>query len=569
MNLSQFEISNYRSIPSEELVLSDFNIFIGKNNAGKSNVINSLLSYQRLITNQAQPQEIHKNAVRRGQAGDPIEFRAAFELSPAEKDELLSNIVSRNSLTSEEYEQLKQNSAFSRFEHDLAVRRDGISRNTIRTNFFESSIELGTAALSGDQWNIERIDLDQLPTKARKRVTKHGKLKPTDVIPDTIEEYLVDEFKKWEIIAPFRRPSHEGSFGAETELKPSGENLTTVLHALRDDGTRRYERIKSRYCDIMEGVKDIRVSTEENSGGEPVPKIRVDEETSKGIALDEISSGSKEILILIEEPELHLHPAAEKEIYSLIANASDTGPQVIATTHSDVFVDEIDVNDIFSVKRDRWTRVESISADELGHELAALGYPKSEFLQADRVLFVEGRSDGVIFSNWASEIGHSFNDNGVSHLVFNGDEIFEEENPYSTVVPDVLSQLSIPYLYVFDSDGRDPDEKREEIVGKLSESPSNIHVLDRYCIESYFAASPRALAEVLDASEETIEASLPSDPSGSNLKSILDDLYKEHIGTGYNEEQNGATLSNKMRAHEIPNDMKDLLRKVTTMEGRN
>jgi putative ATP-dependent endonuclease of OLD family len=404
------------------------------------------------------------------------------------------------------------------------------------------------------------------------------------VLPSEVRSTLVTCLDSWNLVAPFRNPEERGEFGANPSLASTGENLTTYLQSIREDGTERYPDICGTYIDIMEGVTDLRIVTERDQHGDAAPFIRIDEENSEGIGLEALSSGAKEILILIsqivdsrmdngplyiEEPELHLHPAAEREIYSIIKETvEDHGSQVFVTTHSDIIVDEVDIGDVYFVNRDVYTSIDTVEEGELGRVLTNIGYSKSELLQAERVVFVEGRSDRVVLLNWAKVLNNSFSENGVHVKKFDGDEIYEDDNPYANEIPDLLGQLGIPYKFIFDSDEKQPEDKEEHIITNIGISPSKIHVLNRYCIESYLADSPGSIADVLSVSIEMVEGELPENPSETNMKSWFNDMFKSELSTGYSQEKHGALLAKNMEGHEIDAEMHELIDEITEMEGR-
>lgn len=582
MNLEQFRVSNFRSIDSAELNLHDINILIGKNNAGKSNVANSLYRYRDLMLG-GNPTDIFEDVIMRGRESDPIEFEVKFVIDDSTQESIIDTLASEHGLSSELVTEFREESYLTDYTHEISIRDSGITRNTIKTNLRGNYVELGTGVIDDSRLKYEILSPSHILEGERDTLTTGG-TRANRVLPDPFKEHIYGEFDSWKLIAPFRRPDAEGGFGAETELDPSGENLTTVLQALRGDGTGRYERICQKYKEVMEGVNDVRIETVQNSNNVAVPKIRIDEQNSSGIDLDEISSGSKEILLLItkiirsesdasilflEEPELHLHPAAEKEIYDLILETIGRGgPQVIITTHSDVFVDRVDIEKIISVERDDHTRVETVSQSDLSEKLTDLGFQKSEFIQSDRVVLVEGRSDLAILKNWANVIGEPLSEHGVEIMVFGGDEVLEDGNPHASVIPDVLGQLGIPYRYIFDSDGEPVREKEEEITGRIGESPSKIHVLEQYNIESYLADAPRAVANVLGEDETTIREELPVVSRDTNMKGHLDDLFQEYLDTGYNEEAQGAAIAKNMTEDEIPEEIHSLIEEINQLEGR-
>jgi predicted ATP-dependent endonuclease of OLD family len=330
----------------------------------------------------------------------------------------------------------------------------------------------------------------------------------------------------------------------------------------------------------MSGVRDIRAPLRPSgseSGG--VTTVEVDENTLKSIPLSEISSGSKEILVLIthilmakgncsvlfvEEPELHLHPAAEQRIFELIQDtvSNADGPQVFISTHSDTFVDQSGVNNIFSVKRDPYTAVTSVEGAQLDEDLISLGYDKSDFVQSEKVIFVEGRSDKVIFERFADTLNYPFDRMGAELIVVDGDQVKVETEP----VADVLDQLRIPYIYLFDSDDNDPEVKTESLANELGVAPSTIHVLDRYSIESYLTAAPAAIARVLNEEQEEISEFIDDRNTEGNHKGLLNDLYNTFAGFSYHAEKNGATIAKQMRPSEIDDEIVDFLKQIPNMD---
>ncbi|ACV11882.1 SMC domain protein [Halorhabdus utahensis DSM 12940] len=584
MQVTEIDIENFRSIPETSIGLGDFNLLIGKNNAGKSNIVKAIYRYRDLVAGNVDISDFYESAVTRGKQPEPIKFSISYQIEEGTRENLIESLSENHEVSASVYDTLMDSESFQKYNHEISIRETGVSHNTINTCLNGSKVELGTLDVSDE--SVELLDLDELMDKNRSRhqLSDKPSNQINDVIPSSIQGGILGEFSEWKIIAPFRRTEERGVFGADPDLDPTGENLTTFLQSIREDGTGRYSKICKQYEDIMEGVDEVRIETREDGDGNAVPTIRIDEQQSDDIGLDELSSGAKEILILvtqiivsrsdnsplyIEEPELHLHPAAEREIYSMITRvAQDYNTQVIVTTHSDVFVDEVNVEDIFSVKRGDYTYIDTVNQGELGEILTDIGYPTSEFLQADRIVFVEGRSDRVVLSNWAKKLDLSFSINGVEPVKFGGDEIFEDGNPYTNEIPDLLGQMGIPYKYVFDSDGEDPDKKESEIASELGLSAAKICVIDGYCIESYLAKPPRALAETLVVEQEEIEEDLPDDPYGVNMKSKFDSLFKKHLGTGYSEEKHGAAVAKKMQPNEISEEMKAMIEDIVTMERR-
>jgi predicted ATPase len=76
-------------------------------------------------------------------------------------------------------------------------------------------------------------------------------------------------------------------------------------------------------------------------------------------------------LLVLEEPEAHLHPALQRRMARVIARAVNAGVRIILTTHSDYFINQI--NNLI--------RVSSLGRQELD----AQGFLRSECLNAEQV----------------------------------------------------------------------------------------------------------------------------------------------------------------------------------------
>lgn len=57
--------------------------------------------------------------------------------------------------------------------------------------------------------------------------------------------------------------------------------------------------------------------------------------------------------IIIDEPELFLHPQGRRNFYKIICQLADSGTQVILTTHSSEFISLARFNEIFVVRKDK------------------------------------------------------------------------------------------------------------------------------------------------------------------------------------------------------------------------
>lgn len=163
-------------------------------------------------------------------------------------------------------------------------------------------------------------------------------------------------------------------------------------------------------------------------------------------------------VIGIEEPEMNLHPQAQKElIYELFDEVSQ-GLQVLFTTHSTVLIDELDHTDIVLVrkvkdeKRKFKTTIHQLSSDFWNiYNLGRIQYDKfhkfrnSEFFFANHVMVTESPTDSEVFRNLLKNKGIEIERFGISMLELSGITSLK----YAFFL---LRDLGIPKTMIIDKD---------------------------------------------------------------------------------------------------------------------
>lgn len=177
--------------------------------------------------------------------------------------------------------------------------------------------------------------------------------------------------------------------------------------------------------------------------------------------------------VVIEEPEMYLHPQAQRYFYRLLCEMADTGTcQVIYATHSPIFADVNRFESLRLVRREPGRRstvshvgdaaVKALSEDRDRQKLAGRFDPtRNEVLFASRALLVEGQGDRAAALMVAEKLKVDVDAEGVAIVDCGG----------KTAIPLVVrvcKALDIPFAVLHDEDihpvqgAEDPARQEED-----------------------------------------------------------------------------------------------------------
>jgi putative ATP-dependent endonuclease of OLD family len=188
-------------------------------------------------------------------------------------------------------------------------------------------------------------------------------------------------------------------------------------------------------------------------------------------------------LVLIEEPEVHLHPGLARVIAGYLREKSRE-LQLFVTTHSTDFVDIGSLQNIFLVGRDsqNQTSSESLSSETAISKIPAeLGLKLSTVFMFDRLVFVEGPSDEAILRQLAEKLDIDLAKNNVGFVRMGGVRNFAHYAAEATL--DILSRRKVIMTFIADRDERD-DTEVAQMIGRLGER-ALLRVLLRRELENY------------------------------------------------------------------------------------
>ena len=161
-------------------------------------------------------------------------------------------------------------------------------------------------------------------------------------------------------------------------------------------------------------------------------------------------------ILLLEEPEVHLHPALEIAMMQYLRKVS-TRCQIFLTTHSTNFLDIADLRNVYLIKKNGTTHAQLLNVEEAEEAIPQeLGIRLSSLFMYDRLVFVEGPSDEQVLRTFASTLGLNLSRTGVGFVTTGGARNFTHYANAATLA--FLSKRRVRLYFVLDRDERDMPE---------------------------------------------------------------------------------------------------------------
>lgn len=206
-------------------------------------------------------------------------------------------------------------------------------------------------------------------------------------------------------------------------------------------------------------------------------------------------------LILLDEPDLHLHPSLQRVLLEIIYNEQKRKQvQVIIATHSSVFLNP-ELIERYKAKVLLAARGKLSVLSDARRALDDLGVKSSDLVQANGIIWVEGPSDRIYIKTWLKLYAKKNNKRplveGVDYsLVCYGGSLMKHLT-LSSVLPEKanLYALNHNWFFVIDSDLRKVDklllgEKRRIIAEAYKDGlEPHVWITEDYTIEDYLPDS--------------------------------------------------------------------------------
>ena len=197
-------------------------------------------------------------------------------------------------------------------------------------------------------------------------------------------------------------------------------------------------------------------------------------------------------LLLIEEPEIHLHPALEASMMRYLQSVSESC-QVFLTTHSTNFLDTAGITNVYLVARAHSTSLQLLDVATAEALIPReLGLRMSSLFMYDRMVFVEGCTDEAIIREWASVLNINLSQANVGFIRMGGARNFSHYAAAATL--SFLCKRRVQSWILLDRD--EMGEEEIEKLKKVAADCATVKVWEHREIENLLL-QPRAIMELV------------------------------------------------------------------------
>lgn len=327
--IKQVQIYNYKSIREATIALQPINILVGCNGAGKSNFISFFELLRKIYR-----QRLGEYVVEHGGA-DKLLHKG---VKVSQQIDGLFNFADTNAF----FFSLKPTVNNKLF---IATTGDYFNTHADRTQSYKQLWDKTTWDNSVEESEISR-----------------QKAWRAEYIKQFLDSFTVYHFHDTSITSPMRRPC---SIEDNLMLRHDASNLAAFLYKLQENAPTQFAMIESVVRSVAPYFKGFNLHPSELA---PTQISLVWEEVDSDMYLDatNLSDGTLRFIalatlllqptppqtIVIDEPELGLHPSAINKLSGLIKRAAANGTQIIVATQSVSLVDNFTPADIIVSERE-------------------------------------------------------------------------------------------------------------------------------------------------------------------------------------------------------------------------
>lgn len=378
MDLVEFSVTNFRSITTaHKIKLQDFTVLVGKNNEGKSNLLNALNVAMTIMMNH--PMRVPR--MRR----DIYNWERDFPIQYQERKQGLDSIFKLHfRLKSDELEQFHSITGIRGNEDipvSIKVGRDNVPHIEIPKR---GSSSYNRKSIQVTQFISERINFNYIQAI---RTEDMARSTLSNIINSQLDE-LEENSEYTAAVDKIRELQQELLDTLSLQLLeplqiflPNLKDIHIQLNTVRD---RKYVGSYGAFDIILNDGTSTNISTK----GDGIKSL-----VTLALLKERSNKNGQVSVIAIEEPESHLHPGAIHSLVDVINKISENN-QVIITTHNPLFVQRNKLSSNIIVDSNTAKIAKSIS--DIRNVLGV--WTSDNLTNARYVLVVEGEDDKISLS---------------------------------------------------------------------------------------------------------------------------------------------------------------------------
>lgn len=433
MKLSKVSINNYRSIKDCNISLTNHIILLGKNNEGKTNIIRSIKLCMDVIS--SWPDFKQKKNFCLLNDLNFYNYNSDHPLKNVIKEQK-TNIVATFEFSKNEI--VEVNSITKNFSGDsLSISISFSENNTARLQLNSKSAITANQICKLCKYISNNFDMQWIPAIRSKKdvyetVDSLISSELNSINDKSYQKYLnTVENRRKQVLSSLARKAKKSL----QKFMPSITDISISTYSTNNRSLilKRYSRLSRSYSfKINDGVL-----TDIENKGDGVISLTT-------IALLSQLKSTKSRLIIVDEPENHLHPDAIRYINSVMIELSKKH-QVVISTHSPILVNRNSMSSNIIVQEGQ-----AMPATQIQDIRKTLGVVSSDNLTfPEYVVLVEGKSDQLIFNKLLRE--NKFLANKMDKSILGIKNIGGVSHLSSQI--EFLELLCSKYFAVLDNDG--------------------------------------------------------------------------------------------------------------------
>ncbi|OQW70262.1 MAG: chromosome segregation protein SMC [Proteobacteria bacterium ST_bin11] len=392
--ITRLTLRNFKSVGEQSYEFSHFDLLVGRNNSGKSTVLQALAIWQFCID------EFHRSK-RGGSKGIQVVL-PNFTALPVPEFNLLWK---------------------DRTDRAYPVGEDGKKKQEFI--LIEILVEWRIGAESTEEFGVElRYHSPQtiyaIPTggwKKFRECDEQGTLPKIAYVPPFSG---LEPSEKWLDISPIRQQVGKGQPGSvlrnlllQVCRPPFRLTDGTIIKAQTPppEDWKELATTIERWFSVnlrepkYDSAKDVHITVEYSQNGKHYDIIAGGSGFHQTLTLLAFLYGYQPTTILLDEPDAHLHVNLQREILDYFKKKSLVrNTQFLIATHAEEFVRGINASQIISLLGQKSKRVNS--TPELIRAMADVSNEEyTRLIASPYILYVEGESDERILRAWAEQCG--------------------------------------------------------------------------------------------------------------------------------------------------------------------